>query len=650
MADLYREKVCALFKSFDRNGDGAIDREELARLLDALDPSHWSDKKLDEMLREADLNVDGKIQYGEFTQWLFATGPDQNTFFRSVRDLAPGLKDRVRAAQALQELSAADESERCQSLNLLLQLLEQIADNPKDLALRRVPLDRQASEMLNVRGMARLLVAVGFVNGTGEHKDEIKLSHIVNLSWVLEELRQRKENNWRWDDLQDPPWEAPAAAVPDSEQAPESDMLNPDWRLFPEGVKTSSEVTKLIEALTALNGMDKMAMGGKCIPQTIAMEDFMIDEVGMRELHGEYFVQGVKAFELDTPLGSMPADKELVYRGIGAGGKHCSFSMSASEVQQWQASFRTFYASDVYEGEEGEALIRRSLQGQSAAGEEAWKMKFAIRCSQNPVLMRFDGKVFDRKAGDPASQRIHLISVCGIDFASRVHDHFDLTSYLKNWDKVYTFDDNGAPYVKGGRDFEFSGEEAKLNVAKCLFDLKRMARLRFRAQDELGIKVVVEVGLGLGVFAGDAIGIGGTVRMLSALAMKQVLEEESFKNICLIVLSLPIFRRGDNFEYFEQVFSQEGSSYSGKTPVLLMDQDMHAIALAAADMGFTVGELNPADSHGVFGEYWQNFGPGTEEKLALTTCGLLTQHHAVNPAVLDTRNYIALDASAPMVD
>lgn len=376
----------------------------------------------------------------------------------------------------------------------------------------------------------------------------------------------------------------------------------------------------------------------------------MMDEVGMEELPGEYFVQGVKAFELHTPISSMPPDKELVYRGIGEAGKHCSFSMSVAEVQKWQSTFRTFYASDVYEGEEGEALIQRSLQGHSAAGEEAWKMKFAIRCSQNPVLMRFDGKVFDRKVGDSASQRIHLISVCGIDFASRVHDHFDLTSYIKNWDKVYAFDENGAPYVKGGRDFEFTGVDAKLNVSKCLFDLKRMARLRLRAQDELGIQVVVEVGLGLGVFAGDAIGIGGSVRMLSAMAMKQVLEEENFKNIRLIVLSLPIFSRGDNFEYFEQVFSREDSAYRGRTPVLLMDQDMHAIALAAADMGFTVGELNPADSHGVFGEYWQNFGPGTEEKLALTTCGLLTQHHAVNPSVLDARNYIALDASAPMVE
>ena len=60
-----------------------------------------------------------------------------------------------------------------------------------------------------------------------------------------------------------------------------------------------------------------------------------------------------------------------------------------------------------------------------------------------------------------------------------------------------------------------------------------MCRLRLKAQDDLGrgscagcflssfvehagIQVVVEVGLGLGVFAGDAIGIGNTVRHLSA--------------------------------------------------------------------------------------------------------------------------------------
>jgi hypothetical protein len=46
-----------------------------------------------------------------------------------------------------------------------------------------------------------------------------------------------------------------------------------------------------------------------------------------------------------------------------------------------------------------------------------------------------------------------------------------------------------------------------------------------------------------------------------------------------------------------------------------------------------------AIAHGVFGEYWQNRGPAVEEKLALTTVGLLVQHHLINPQVLDSKNY-----------
>mmetsp|Transcript_127700 Transcript_127700/g.221400 ORF Transcript_127700/g.221400 Transcript_127700/m.221400 type:complete len:278 (+) Transcript_127700:3-836(+) len=271
-------------------------------------------------------------------------------------------------------------------------------------------------------------------------------------------------------------------------------------------------------------------------------------------------------------------------------------------------------------------------------------MKFAIRCSINPVLMRFDGKVIDRSVDDPVASRIHLISVCGVDFAARVHDHMDLTNYINNWTEVFEFDKKGAPLIFGGRDFVPTGVQGSINVRRLLADLKKMARLRLRAQDDLGIQVAVETGLGLGVFAGDGLGIGKRVRYMSALALKQVLEAEEFKSIRLLVLSLPIFRLHDNYEYFAATFEKE---YKGSTPVLIMDQDMHAIALAAAGAGWKVGELNPADSHGVFGEYWQNLGPGTEEKLALTTCGLLTQHHAVNPCVLDTSNYIPMSVTEP---
>lgn len=33
----------------------------------------------------------------------------------------------------------------------------------------------------------------------------------------------------------------------------------------------------------------------------------------------------------------------------------------------------------------------------SFEGEEAWEMKFVIRCSKNPIFMEFNGKVTPRK-------------------------------------------------------------------------------------------------------------------------------------------------------------------------------------------------------------------------------------------------------------
>ena len=71
--------------------------------------------------------------------------------------------------------------------------------------------------------------------------------------------------------------------------------------------------------------------------------------------------------------------EELVYQGVGQDGSPCSFKASVEEICRWQESFRTYYASDIYVGQEGKELVSRSLQGKSEAGEEAWKMKFAIR-------------------------------------------------------------------------------------------------------------------------------------------------------------------------------------------------------------------------------------------------------------------------------
>eukprot|EP00747_Dinoflagellata_sp_TGD_P214272 gnl/TRDRNA2_/TRDRNA2_87157_c0_seq1.p1 gnl/TRDRNA2_/TRDRNA2_87157_c0~~gnl/TRDRNA2_/TRDRNA2_87157_c0_seq1.p1 ORF type:complete len:919 (+),score=219.35 gnl/TRDRNA2_/TRDRNA2_87157_c0_seq1:185-2758(+) len=59
------------FAEFDRNGDGVIDRSELVQVLQHLNSSHWTEDKIDRLLRTCDGNKDGKIQLDEFIQWVF---------------------------------------------------------------------------------------------------------------------------------------------------------------------------------------------------------------------------------------------------------------------------------------------------------------------------------------------------------------------------------------------------------------------------------------------------------------------------------------------------------------------------------------------------------------------------------------------------
>ena len=57
-----------------------------------------------------------------------------------------------------------------------------------------------------------------------------------------------------------------------------------------------------------------------------------------------------------------------MYQGVGQDGRPCLFRAAVREILRWQASFRTYYASDIYVGQEGKDLVSRSLQGKSEAG------------------------------------------------------------------------------------------------------------------------------------------------------------------------------------------------------------------------------------------------------------------------------------------
>eukprot|EP00771_Trimastix_marina_P000158 gnl/Trimastix_PCT/1166.p1 GENE.gnl/Trimastix_PCT/1166~~gnl/Trimastix_PCT/1166.p1 ORF type:complete len:478 (+),score=137.52 gnl/Trimastix_PCT/1166:27-1436(+) len=439
-----------------------------------------------------------------------------------------------------------------------------------------------------------------------------------------------------------------------------------------------AELAALMTELENLDPMDKMSMGGACEDQTDRMKAFLAEAFGKESLPS-HFVQGVRAFKLNRPPSSQDPDAVVSLEG--------KYAMTIREVGAWQDSYRVFADRAMYVDSAGQSEadardeIRRCLSGHSAPNMEAWRMKFAMRVSQNPIFMEFDGKTITRRTGE-ATGTVWLVSTCGVDFACRHHDTEDIKMYIRNWREIFRCD--GDTILNHGRELLITRPGAgDLDEARFLADSKRMARARLRVQDRLGVQVVVEVGIGLGVFAGERLGIHNRVRDLTALALRQTLEEigGEFEHIKLVICALPIMSAGyrDNMHHYHEVFSgaprarkrpapapapapegaeapsSEGEAeiamprtpYNGPVPLALVDSDMHKIARTAAlragpggvEARFVVGELNPGDSHGVMGEYWENYGPGTEEKLALTTAALLTQHHAINPRVLDPERY-----------
>eukprot|EP00928_Gymnodinium_smaydae_P041692 TRINITY_DN2817_c0_g1_i1.p1 TRINITY_DN2817_c0_g1~~TRINITY_DN2817_c0_g1_i1.p1 ORF type:complete len:318 (+),score=57.42 TRINITY_DN2817_c0_g1_i1:60-956(+) len=59
------------FRTFDKNNDGYISREELGTVLKKLDKS-WTETRLDRLFKVLDLNGDGRLSYEEFVEWAYS--------------------------------------------------------------------------------------------------------------------------------------------------------------------------------------------------------------------------------------------------------------------------------------------------------------------------------------------------------------------------------------------------------------------------------------------------------------------------------------------------------------------------------------------------------------------------------------------------
>lgn len=95
--------VTQVFRQFDANGDGRIDRKELAAVLYQLDPVKWTSRNATLLLMSVDRNNDGFVDYSEFVEWVAADGSEQ-TEFRSTTGM-PRTRGEL---AALEEKRKAD--------------------------------------------------------------------------------------------------------------------------------------------------------------------------------------------------------------------------------------------------------------------------------------------------------------------------------------------------------------------------------------------------------------------------------------------------------------------------------------------------------------------------------------------------------------
>mmetsp|Transcript_21342 Transcript_21342/g.54414 ORF Transcript_21342/g.54414 Transcript_21342/m.54414 type:complete len:919 (+) Transcript_21342:109-2865(+) len=109
-----KHEIMDQFQRFDQNGDGVIDRQELAQVLKFLDSGIWTDESINQVMIIADRNRDGQIQFDEFVQWIF--GEDGRT----------GLAERMQSM--IQEAQKAADSENLTQLQEALLSWRQAAD------------------------------------------------------------------------------------------------------------------------------------------------------------------------------------------------------------------------------------------------------------------------------------------------------------------------------------------------------------------------------------------------------------------------------------------------------------------------------------------------------------------------------------------
>mmetsp|Transcript_1847 Transcript_1847/g.5864 ORF Transcript_1847/g.5864 Transcript_1847/m.5864 type:complete len:500 (-) Transcript_1847:84-1583(-) len=88
-SDCTEDDVIAIFRAFDLNRDGFIDRQELGTLLRKVDPGTWSADRLDRIFAAVRTDRLGRISYEEFVSWAFRNHGEKSDELVGFRAVVP---------------------------------------------------------------------------------------------------------------------------------------------------------------------------------------------------------------------------------------------------------------------------------------------------------------------------------------------------------------------------------------------------------------------------------------------------------------------------------------------------------------------------------------------------------------------------------